>query len=83
MQLCEKLLLAAFTASIVHSAERVRTTLSPAVLAIQGACFPEKGASKDPYMVCNCVVRTRTFARFALTHCMWQPGIQNLVGAHE
>jgi len=32
------------------SAERVRTTLSPAVLAIQGACFPEKGASKDPYM---------------------------------
>ena len=33
------------------SAERVRTALSPAVLDIQTACFPEKGASKDPYRV--------------------------------
>ena len=36
---------------MVCSAERVRTTLSPAVLDIQGSIFPEKGGSKDAFKV--------------------------------
>jgi len=61
------------------SAERVRTTLSPAVLDIQAACFPEKGASKDPYKVCVSSLGGTTMTE--LRHMM--PGIQNPLGAHE
>jgi len=32
------------------SADRLRTMVSPALLTIHEACFPQKGASKDPYL---------------------------------